>query len=433
MPAAGRSHIVAPSGRLIPSALVLRPESRKKKVVRFRAGDDIREVRFFESHPDEHRQEEYGYDDENDDRRDHDRGDRDDRDRRDNRDNWGGYYDEEEERRRRMEYEDDRDRYYHDDLGRGFDQGYDNGYPKGYEHGRAYSDEHGYEHGYERGYERDRDDRRYDLGYEHGPDEHVRQHEYDHEYRHEQEQHHQQQQRQHYYSEQPYPEPTPKPVAHADEPPVPAVPAVPAFQFPEEETEKLVRGELWRPPQKLLIEHPEDKRHMEPATFGEESTEKMVQAEREADVPVVEYTDLASVPYSPAEPDDENEDMEQVDLRPKRKIELYEVRSIAIDYCIPFIDQVRAGFFLLNSFFPLHHFHMKLTHSLSLSFRPRFIQWHCQCCRCFSKSSKQDAKRWKADRHVMLDNSAPLPFVFSFLPMFFFLSFSFFPSLPIQL
>ena len=332
MPVAARSHIVAPSGRLIPSALILRPENRRKKVVRFRGGDDIREVRFFESHPDERRHEEYGYDDENDDRRDDNQDDRDDRrdgwddrDRQNNRDNWGGYYDEEYERRGRMEYEDDRDQYYHDirdrdhhggdrgyDQGRGFDQGYDNGYPEGYEHGRAYSDGLGYEY-----------------GYEHRRDEHGRQHEDGHEYRHEQEQHHQQQQQQHHYPEQSYPDPTPEPVAHADEPSIPAVPAVRAFQFPEEETEKLVRGELWRPPQKLLIEHPEDKRHMEPATFGEESKERMVQAEREAYVPVVDYPDLASVPYSPAEPDDEHEGIEQVDSRPKRKIELYEVRS----YC----------------------------------------------------------------------------------------------------
>lgn len=346
MPAVARSHIVAPSGRLIPSALILRPESRRKKVVRFRAGDDIREVRFFESHPDEHRHEEYGYDGENDDRRDDGRGDRDDWDRQDNRDNWGVYYNEEDERRRMIEYEDGRDRYYQDDRdrdrrggdrgydqGHEFDQGYDNGYPEGYEQGRAYSDEHGYE--------RDRDDPRYDFGYEQGPDERRRQHEYGHEYRHEQEQHHhQQQQQQHHYSEQLYPEPTPEPVAHAGEPTVPAVQAVPAFQFPDKETEILVRGELWRPPQKLLIEHPEDKRHIEPATFGEESTEKMVQAEREADVPVVEYPDLASVPYSPAEPDGEDEDMEQVDPRPKRKIELYELSAPIHTVALPMLSML---------------------------------------------------------------------------------------------
>lgn len=334
MPATARSHIVAPSGRLIPSALILRPENRKKKVVRFRGGDDIREVRFFESHPDEHRSEEYSYDDENDGRRDDDRGDRDDRgDNWDDRDNWGGYYDEEDERTRMMDYEDDRDRYYRDD--RGYDQGhesgqgYNNGYPEGYEHGRAYSDEQGYERG--------RDVLHYDHGYEHGRDEYGRYHEYGYEYTHEQEQHHQQQQQQHHYPEQSCPEPTLEPVAHADESAVLAVAAVPAFRFSKEETEKLVCGDLWRPPQKLLIEHPEDKRHMESATFGDESEERMVQAEREVNVPVVEYPHLASVPYSPAEPDGEDE---QVDPRPKRKIELYELSAPTHTVVLPMLSML---------------------------------------------------------------------------------------------
>lgn len=366
---------------MIPSALILKSDSRRKKVVRFRGGSDIEEVRIFHSEPDEHGTNDYGDDDQNDDRPD----DWDDQDQRNNRDNWGnrdGPYDnEEEERRRRMEYEDDRDqyyqgyryggRYYH---GPGYDQDYHQGYPEGYEHGREYRDEHGYEQQY------DYDDHHYDHGHEHGH-EYGRGHEYDHEYRNEQEQRHQQQQQQQqkpHYSDQ-YLEPTPEPASQSEKPAVlGVVPAVPAFRLPEEDVEKLVRGVFWRPIRKLLIEHTEDIRHVEPVTFGGESKEKLVQAEREALVSAVHYPDLASIPSTPAEPDDD-EDME-VDLRPKRKIELYEVINICHQFFFGcgVLNSSISPFFCLSNF----NFHSSFLQTLcECRSRPRFIQWHCRCCR----------------------------------------------------
>lgn len=354
---------------MIPSALILKPGGRRKKVVRFRGGNDIEEVRIFHSEPDEHRTNDYGDDDRNDDRRD----DWDDGDGQDSRVNWGNqdghYRNEEEERRGRMEYEDDRDRYYQDDRyvggyghGPGYDQEYHQEYPEGYEHGRGYRDEHGYEHRY------DHDDRPYNRGYEHGHG-HGREHEYDYEYRHEQEQLHQQQQQ---HLQQPqnsyqYLEPTLEPAPQLEEPAVPeVVSAVPAFRLPEEDVEKLVRGELWRPIQKLLIEHPEDTRHVEPVAFGGESKEKLVQAEREATVPAVHYLDLASIPSTPAEPDDD-EDME-VDPRPKRKIELYEVINICHQNFVYRLSHTfDPGLFLL----PVQ---CSLTYFCKCRSRLRFIQ-----------------------------------------------------------
>jgi hypothetical protein len=152
-----------------------------------------------------------------------------------------------------------------------------------------------------------------------------------------------------------------------EEPAVPeVVSAVPAFRLPEEDVEKLVRGELWRPIQKLLIEHPEDTRHVEPVAFGGESKEKLVQAEREATVPAVHYLDLASIPSTPAEPDDD-EDME-VDPRPKRKIELYEVINICHQNFVYRLSHTfDPGLFLL----PVQ---CSLTYFCKCRSRLRFIQ-----------------------------------------------------------
>ncbi|KAF9123368.1 hypothetical protein BGW39_009015 [Mortierella sp. 14UC] len=300
----GPGVIITPSGRVVTSALILKHASTKK-AVRFR-DDALVEVQMVP-----HRQDTYGEKDypEND----HDRGDDDEYYDDDERDDHRGHDDEDEDERRRTNYDrSGRDHSHHGqhdshDNRREYGHGYGHGHDEGDERGYAQRYEHENDHGYEHGHEN-----QYDHGHGNEYDE------YEQGYRHESSQYNQHPQ---YYQDR---NPLLESPLMAEELVKSRWPAILAFRLPEEQVEQAVRGDLWRPPCRLLIEHPVEEGHKEPAPFGEESGEKNVQEEREKTIAAVHYPDLGSIPPSPAEPDD---DME-VDTLPPRKIELFEVSFI---------------------------------------------------------------------------------------------------------
>ncbi|KAG0274148.1 hypothetical protein BGZ95_010056 [Linnemannia exigua] len=336
--------IVLPDGKHLASALVLKHASTKK-VVRFKGGDDIQEVRIVpnrddvrnwdyqgdyrdydydrdhdhDSYHDGHDDDDNGYDDDNNHDYDRSHGPKHDQDR--------DYRNEDEGRR---DYDrDDRDPYRldrHDDRDRGreYEQGlrYDQGHRQGYDEQMSEPGYHEYDHGREHQYD------------------HGQGHEYDHEYEHG---HRQEplQLRQHtqYYQE---PNAFPETAFKEDNPEMPKMSDVPTFRLPKEDIELAILGDSWSPPRPLLIQHPFDQSHKEPATFGEESEEKKVQEDREAIVTSVQYLDLTSIPPSPAEPDDDG----IVDPRPERKIGLYEIEAdyhkVAIPMLSMFLQVIQA-------------------------------------------------------------------------------------------
>ncbi|KAK3844129.1 MAG: hypothetical protein J3R72DRAFT_83520 [Linnemannia gamsii] len=343
--------IVLPDGKHLASALILKHASTKK-VVRFRGGDDIQEVRIVPNRDDEQSwdyqgdHQDYDHDRDRDNNGDHDdHGDGDnyyyDNNNHDhghsherNNDRGSDYRNEDE---RRSDYDrGDGDPYRldrHDDRDRG----------REYEQGHGHGHEHGYDQGRGQGYDEQMHEPGYDHEYEHG-----REHQYDHGqghgYEHEYEHGHRQEPRQDLQHPQYFQEPNvfSETAFKEEDPDMPKMPAVPTFRLPEEDVEMAVLGNFWRPPRPLLIQHPFDQSHKEPATFGEESEEKKVQEEREAIVAGVQYLDLASIPPSPAEPDDDG----IVDPRPERKIGLYEIEAdyhkVAIPMLSMFLQVIQA-------------------------------------------------------------------------------------------
>ncbi|KAF9921157.1 hypothetical protein FBU30_008859 [Linnemannia zychae] len=251
----------APRGLIASSASVI-ANKKKKKTVRFKADHELRQVRMIPN-----KEDEYGYD------------------YADDRDG----YDHGEDR---LGYEDDQRRDHDRDL---------------YSH-EQYQEYNRYD--YEQGYHNE-----YDHRYEYGQQQQQQQH-HEHEYHHYQQQNDQNSQPQHRrYYERPS-DPRMKSGGLLSES------TFPVFNLPKDEVEQLIHGNLWVHPAPLLIMHSVDEGHSDPVPIGEESTEKDTQAAREATIPEVHYPTLESIPFSPAEPDEDP----QVNSGPVKKIELHELQ-----------------------------------------------------------------------------------------------------------
>ncbi|KAF9911148.1 hypothetical protein EC991_004702 [Linnemannia zychae] len=320
----GPGVIITPSGRTVTSALILKHASTKK-VVRFR-DDALIEVQMVP-----HRDDTYGERDhrDNDDGSHYgynDNGHYDD----DEWDDHSGHGDEDEDERRRSYNRNSGDHNHHDQHG-----GRYSSHEYDYRHGHEYDQGHGreyvqrYAHESDRGYEHE-----IDHGYEHGQG-NYHYHRYRHEYDEYEQGYRQQSQQYNQHSQYHQDGNTLQESAHmVEEHMKPRTPDIPPFRLPQEQVEQAIHGDLWRPPYRLLIEHPVDEGHKEPAPFGEESEEKNVQEEREKSVSAVHYPDLVSIPPSPAEPDN---DME-VDPLPPKKIELFEISADYHTVAVPLLS-----------------------------------------------------------------------------------------------
>ncbi|KAF9940851.1 hypothetical protein BGZ67_006704 [Mortierella alpina] len=84
----------------------------------------------------------------------------------------------------------------------------------------------------------------------------------------------------------------------------------PTFTMPESVIDELLQGTAWKHPVPLLIVHPvplDDEEVSCELAHGEESLEREVQGQREDVTEPLKFTDIASIPPSPAEPDPEPE------------------------------------------------------------------------------------------------------------------------------
>ncbi|KAF9983859.1 hypothetical protein BGZ75_004569 [Mortierella antarctica] len=164
----------------------------------------------------------------------------------------------------------------------------------------------------------------------------------------------------------------------------------PTFTMPESVIDELLQGTAWKHPVPLLIVHPvplDDEEVSCELAHGEESLEREVQGRREDVTEPLKFTDIASIPPSPAEPDPEPEPVvdpvpnpqadQEEEIGGTRAIPLFEAADDPIVVllksltCLSHVIHNQGhGGYLAGGF---HH-----PESSSLSHRPQEQQFHAQ-------------------------------------------------------